>query len=121
MSTLDGPIWSKCSTVLTCPGRSHFQHTLSKKRWGQGWDERHCSSGKEEEEEKKTSKRRTEEEKKRKQATDFEGAACCPSAVVQGGSIAKKQRGAPGVTGTFGKANNHFDPTQTGSGTTPPR
>ena len=27
----------------------------------------------------------------------------------------------PGVTGTLGKANSHFDPTQTGPGTTPPR
>ena len=27
----------------------------------------------------------------------------------------------PGVTGTLGKANSHFDPTQTGSGTAPPR
>ena len=30
-------------------------------------------------------------------------------------------RGVPGVTGTLGKANSHFDPTQTGSGTAPPR
>ena len=27
----------------------------------------------------------------------------------------------PGVTGTLGKANSHFDPTQTRSGTAPPR
>ena len=30
-------------------------------------------------------------------------------------------RGVPGVTGTFGKANSHFNPTQTGLGTAPPR
>ena len=30
-------------------------------------------------------------------------------------------REVPGVTGTLGKANSHFDPTQTGSGTAPPR
>ena len=30
-------------------------------------------------------------------------------------------RRVPGVTGTLGKANSHFDPTQTGLGTTPPR
>ena len=30
-------------------------------------------------------------------------------------------RGVPGVTGTLGKANSHFDPIQTGSGTAPPR
>ena len=59
--------------------------------------------------------------KKRKQATDFKEAVCCPSAVVQGGSIAKKSRRVPRVTGTLGKAKNHFDPTQTGSGTAPPR
>ena len=29
--------------------------------------------------------------------------------------------GVSGVTGTLGKANSHFDPTQTGSGTAPPR
>ena len=48
---------------------------------------------------------------------------CCvlPSCVSSGGSIAKKCRGVPGVTGTYGKANSHFDPTQMGSGTAPPR
>ena len=30
-------------------------------------------------------------------------------------------RVVPGVTGTLGKTNSHFDPTQTGLGTTPPR
>ena len=30
-------------------------------------------------------------------------------------------REVPGVAGTLGKANSHFDPTQTGSGTAPPR
>ena len=30
-------------------------------------------------------------------------------------------RGAPGVTGTIGKAKSHFDPTQMRSGTAPPR
>ena len=44
VSTLDGPIWSRCSIVLTCPVRSHFQRTQSKERWGQGWDERYRSS-----------------------------------------------------------------------------
>ena len=29
-------------------------------------------------------------------------------------------RRVPGVTGTLGKANSHFDPTQTRSGTAPP-
>ena len=31
MSTLDGPIWSKCSIALICPARSHFQCTQSRK------------------------------------------------------------------------------------------
>ena len=30
-------------------------------------------------------------------------------------------RGVPGVTGTLRKANSHFNPTQTGLGTAPPR
>ena len=29
--------------------------------------------------------------------------------------------GVPGVTGTLEKSNRHFDPTQTGLGTAPPR
>ena len=33
----------------------------------------------------------------------------------------ESQGGVPGVTGTLEKANSHFDPTQTGSGTAPPR
>ena len=33
----------------------------------------------------------------------------------------KRWRGVPGVTGTLGKANSHFDLTQTGPGTAPPR
>ena len=31
------------------------------------------------------------------------------------------ERGVPGVTGTLGKTNSHFNSTQTGLGTTPPR
>ena len=38
-----------------------------------------------------------------------------------GGSTAKNEWRVPGVTGTLGKANSHFDPTQTGLGTAPPR
>ena len=32
-----------------------------------------------------------------------------------------KRVGVPGVARTLGKANSHFDPIQTGSGTAPPR
>ena len=49
LSTLDAPIWSKCSIALTCPAKSHLQHVQSKKRWGQGWDECYRSSRKGEE------------------------------------------------------------------------
>ena len=49
MSTLDGPIWSRCSIALTCPARSHFQCTQCRERWGQGWDERYRSSREEDE------------------------------------------------------------------------
>ena len=49
MSILDGPIWSRCGIALTCPARSHFQHTQSKEIWGQGWNERYRSSRAEEE------------------------------------------------------------------------
>ena len=44
VSTSEGPIWSRYSIALTCPVRSHFQRTLSKERWNQGWDERYRSS-----------------------------------------------------------------------------
>ena len=49
-------------------------------------------------------------------------AACCTSAVAQRAARRKMvcARGVPGVTGTLGKANSHFDPTQTDSGTAPP-
>ena len=62
----------------------------------------------------KTGKRKTGEE--RRQETDFKEAACCHSTVVQGqyGEKMVCVGRVPGVTGTLGKANNHFDPTQTG-------
>ena len=48
MSTLNGPIWSRCSIALTDPAKSHFQRRLNSERWDQGWDERCSSSGVEE-------------------------------------------------------------------------
>ena len=68
----------------------------------------------------KTGKRKAREE--RRQETDFKEATCCPSAVVQG-QHGKKMvcvGGVHEVTGTLGKANSHFDPTQTGLGKAPP-
>ena len=59
----------------------------------------------------KMGKRKAGEE--RIQATDFEEAACCLSAVVQGAARRKMVcvRGVSGVIGTLGKANNHLNPT----------
>ena len=37
------------------------------------------------------------------------------------GQHSEKMKGVPGVAGTLGKANSHFDPIQTGSGTASPR
>ena len=76
---------------------------------------------KEKNEETKTVKRKAGEEKR--QTTDFEEAACCPSAVVQGAAREKTAcaRRVSGVTGTLGKTNSNFDPTQTGLGIAPPR
>ena len=76
---------------------------------------------KEENEETKKGKRGAGEKKKRKQATNFKNAVCCPSAVVQGAALRKNEGEFPGVTGILGRANSHFDPTQTGPGTAPPR
>ena len=68
-----------------------------------------------EEKNEKTSKRKAGVE--RRQA-DFIEAVCYPSAVVQGAARQKTVcvSGIPGVTGTLGKANSNFDPTQTGRG-----
>ena len=68
----------------------------------------------------KTGKRKTGEELRQ---ANFKEAACYPSAVVQGAARQKMVcvRGVPGVTGTLGKANSDFNPTQTGLGTEPPR
>ena len=76
---------------------------------------------KEKKKSEKTGKRKAGDE--RRQA-DFKEAACYSSAVVQGAARRKKMvcvRGVPGVTGTLGKPNSHFNPAQTGLGTAPPR
>ena len=64
----------------------------------------------------KTVKRKAGEE--RRQETDFKEAACYPSAVVRGlhGEKMVCVRGVPGVTGTLGKANSHFDQPKRGWG-----
>ena len=83
MSTLDGPIWSKCSIALTCPARSHFSAHRARKDGAMVGMNVTAHQEKKNEETKK-GKRREREKKKRKQATDFKEAVSCPSAVVQG-------------------------------------
>ena len=72
-------------------------------------------------EETKTDKGRAGEGKR--QVTNFKEAVCCSSAVVQGAARQKicLWDGSYRVTVTLGKANSHFDPTQKGLGTAPPR
>ena len=74
----------------------------------------------EKEKNKKTGKRKAGEERRK---TDLKKAASCSSAVVQGlhGEKMVCVRRVPGVTGTLGMANSHFNPTRTGLGTAPPR
>ena len=76
-------------------------------------------------EKKKNEKTGKRKEEKQRRHADFEEAACYSSAVVQGGGLHGEKmvcvRGVPGVTGTLGKANSHFNPTQTGLGTALPR
>ena len=71
VSTLDEPIWSRCSIALTCPARSHFQRTQSRERWDQGWDERYSSSREEEEEGDKEGQEKSRRKEKEKTADRF--------------------------------------------------
>ena len=117
MSTLDGPIWSKYSIELTYPARSHFQRTLRKDKWIHGWDEPYRSR----EEEGGDEDGHVQGGEGRRQMTNFRETVCCISAVVQGAARQKNgSRRVPGVTGTLGKANSLFDPTQTRSENAPP-
>ena len=74
----------------------------------------------EKEKNEKTSKRKAGEEIRQ---ADFKEAACYPSAVVQGlhGEKMVCVRRVHGVTENLGKANSHFNPTQTELGIAPPR
>ena len=65
MSTLDGPIWSRCTIALTCPARSHFQRTMNKEKWSQGGMNVSANQEKEKNKKKKTGKRRAGEERQR--------------------------------------------------------
>ena len=85
------------------------QRTLSRKRWGLGWNERYRSSRGGEE---------LEDEGRQEKIENRRPILKKPCAVLlqlfweQHG---KKIREVPGVTGTVGKANSHFDSTQKGS------
>ena len=81
MSTLDGPIWSRCGIALTYPARSYFQCTLNRNR--QARVEMNVATHQEEKNEK-TRMGERELGEGRRQATDFKEVACCPSAIVQG-------------------------------------
>ena len=75
MSTLDGPIWSKCSIALTCPARSHFSAHTDQGKMGQGWDERYRSSREEEggDEDGQEKGRRKKKEKGRRKEKEKTG------------------------------------------------
>ena len=68
----------------------------------------------------KTGKRIAGEERKRKQAADLKNLYAALLRPFRGQHSEKTKESARG-NWTLGKANSHFDPTQTGSGTTPPR
>ena len=80
MSTLNGPIWSRCSIALICPARSHSIST-GKDGTLVGMNVT-AYQKKEKTEEMKTGKRKAGEG--RRQATDFKEAASWTYAVVQG-------------------------------------
>ena len=88
MNTLNGPIWSRCSIALTYPARSHFQRTLNRERWVQGWDERNCSSRQEEE----WGEEDGQEKDRRREKTGDRFKKCCvlPFGGRSGCSTAKK-------------------------------
>ena len=56
----------------------------------------------------------------RKQSTNLREAACCSRSEGQHSEKIVCVRRVPGMAVTLGKANIHFDPTQTGLGTAPP-
>ena len=76
---------------------------------------------KEKNEETKTGKRRQKKREDRRPILKKLLASLMQSFRGQHGEKMVYARGVPGVTGTLGKANSHFDPTKTGSETAPPR
>ena len=90
MSILDGTIWSRCSIVMTCPARPHFQRTLSKERWGQGWDERYRLSREEEKQREKERQEKGRRKEKEKTRQPILKKLCAALLRSFSGSIAKK-------------------------------
>ena len=116
MSTLDGPIWSRCSIALTCPARSHFQRTQSRKRQAQGWDERYRSSRK-----KKNKDKDGQEKRERENKRPILGKLCAALMRSFRGQQSEEMKGSARGNGDPRKSNSHFNPTQTGSGNAPLR
>ena len=85
VSTVDKPIWSRCSIALTCPARSH-RARKDGARIG-------MNVAAHQEKDEKTGKRRAEE---RTLTADFEEAVCCLSVVVQGAAWRKNEGECPG-------------------------
>ena len=94
-----------CSITLTYPARSHFQRTLSRERQDKGLNE-HCHSSGEGEDGQENDR----------PILKTLCAALLRSFRGLHGEKMVCMRGVPGVTGTLGKTNSHFDPTHTGRG-----
>ena len=105
-----------CSIALTYPARSHFQCTLNREKRDKGLDER-CRSSREGEEWEDG------QEKGWRRQANFKEAACYSSAVVQRAARRKNAlcEGSARDNWDPWKGQQHFNPTQTGSGTAPPR
>ena len=120
MSTLDGPIWSRCSIALTCPARSYFQRTQSKKDGARVGMNVTAHQEKEKNEEMKTGERRAGEERKRKTGDRFEEAVCCLLRSFRG-QHSEKMKGSARGNWDPREGQQPFRPNPNGSGTAPPR
>ena len=86
MSTLDGPIWRSAALHSFAPP-GHISSAHRARKDGTRVEMNVTAyQGKEENEETKKGKRKEKE----KTSDRFKEAVCCPSAVIQRGSVAKK-------------------------------
>ena len=119
MSTLDAPIWSRCNIAPTCIARSHFQRPESRENGAKVWMNVTARQEKENKETKRGNRRAGEKKSEnRRPVLEKLCAALLRSFREQ---HSEKTKGSARVTGTLGKSNSHFDPTQTGSRTAPAR